>query len=282
MMNKKYVKTVCIVVAAILVVLVAVWLLTKSERDFKATAAKREMVYVEAGTFSMGSTTGYDREKPVHSVTLSDFYIGKYEVTQRLYEEVMGINPSDENRGIGDNYPVNNIDWYDAVKFCNELSKLDGFDPVYTIGSGDSPDVRADWTATGYRLPTEAEWEYASRGGSKSEGYEYSGSDNTEDVAWYSVNSGGKTHPAGEKTSNELGIYDMSGNVWEWGWNWYEAYSSESETDPRGPDSGSGRVLRGGSWGNGIADTRSAFRNYAGPDYKDIYLGFRILLPVVK
>ena len=136
------------------------------------------MVHVEGGSFDMGSTSGFSDEKPVHQVTVSSFYISKYEVTQKLYEEVMGNNPSDFR---GENNPVEQVTWYDAVKFCNVLSRKDGLNPVYTI-SGST--VSADWSANGYRLPTEAEWEYAARGGNKSRGYKYAGCNSVGDVAW--------------------------------------------------------------------------------------------------
>ncbi len=190
-----------------------------------------EMVYVEGGTFDMGATTeqgsdAYDNEKPVHSVTLSGYYIGKCEVTQELWEAVMGSNPSHSK---GAQKPVENVSWNDCQEFVSMLNSL---------------------TGRTFRFPTEAEWEYAARGGNKSSHYKYSGSGNIDDVAWYYDNSGSSTHAVGTRTANELGIYDMSGNVWEWCSDWYGGYSAGAQTNPQGPSSGSYRVLRGGSWGS--------------------------------
>ncbi|NLA39788.1 MAG: SUMF1/EgtB/PvdO family nonheme iron enzyme, partial [Methanomicrobiales archaeon] len=190
-------------------------------------------VFVQGGSFRMGDVWGggFDGEKPIHNVTLSSFYIGKYEVTQALYKEIMGNNPSYFK---GDNLPVVGVTWYNAVEFCNKLSEKAGLQKVYTI-SGTS--VRADFTKSGYRLPTEAEWEYAARSGGR-EDRKWSGT-NTEgelgNYAWYDSNSGNKTHPVGTKKANDLGIYDMSGNVYEWCWDWKGNYSSFSQTNPTGP-----------------------------------------------
>jgi len=198
------------------------------------------IVFVKGGTFQMGSNDGDNDEEPIHTVTVSDFYIWKHEVTQKEWKEIMGDNPSYFK---GDDLPVEKVSWYDAVEFCNKKSDKDGLMRCYS-GS------KCDFNANGYRLPTEAEWEYASRGGSRTTQYKYSGSNNIDDVAWYGSNSGSKTHPIGKKQANELGIYDMSGNVWEWCWDWKSNYSSSSQTNPNGCNSGIYRVLRGGSWGN--------------------------------
>ena len=187
-----------------------------------------EMVYVEGGTFIMGATSeqGSDAdadERPVHSVTLSSFHIGKYEVTQGLWREVMGSNPSSNKAG--NDYPVEMVSWEDCQEFIRKLN---------------------DRTGLTFRLPTEAEWEYAARGGRKRRGYKYSGSNSIGDVAWYIDNSGYETHPVGRKSPNELGLYDMSGNVYEWCNDWYGSYYNSSQTNPIGPYSGFYRVLRGG------------------------------------
>ena len=219
-----------------------------------------EMIKVEAGSFIMGCTSeqGSDcdeDEKSYHRVTISqDYYIGKYEVTQALYEAVMGSNPS---RWQVYNRPVDKVSWDDAQEFCAELSRI---------------------TGRKFTLPTEAEWEYAARGGKKTANTKYSGSSSAADVAWYASNSGSQTHSVGQLRPNELGIYDMSGNVWEWCLDWYGNYSGASQINPMGPDSGSDRVLRGGSWINGVGGCRITSRNYYDPDSHVSYYGFRIVL----
>ena len=217
------------------------------------------MVRVEAGTFTMGATAEMkvpdDDEKPTHQVTLTnDYYIGKYEVTQALWQAVTGNNPSNYK---GDNLPVENVSWNDCQEFISKLNRI---------------------TGKTFRLPTEAEWEYAARGGKKSRGYQYSGSNNLADVAWYEDNSGSKTHTIGSKQANELGIYDMTGNVWEWCQDWYGKYSSSSQTNPTGATSGSYRVIRGGSWFNAARYCRSSFRFNGTPVYRRIDLGLRLVL----
>jgi formylglycine-generating enzyme required for sulfatase activity len=216
-----------------------------------------EMVAVEGGTFTMGCTAEqgsdcFDYEKPSHSVTVSSFCIGKYEVTQAQWVSVMGSNPSYFK---GDDLPVEQVSWDDVQAFITKLN-----------------------TQTGkqYRLPTEAEWEYAARGGAQSKGYKYSGSSDVGAVAWYSSNSGSATHAVGGKQENELGIHDMSGNVWEWCSDWYGEYSSSPLTDPTGPTSGSYRVGRGGHWNNAAAYCRVAYRDYISPSNRSSYFGFRL------
>jgi len=199
------------------------------------------MIRIQGGTFQMGSNDGDNDEKPVHKVTVSGFYMSKFEVTQKQYSEVMGTNPSFFK---GDKLPVDSVSWYDAVVFCNKLSIRSGLTPAYSIAGKTNP---AEWGtvptsdngtwdavtivdgATGYRLPTEAQWEYAAKGGNGSPGYfTYSGSNNISDVAWYEDNSGDKTHEVGKKAPNILGLYDMSGNVWEFCWDWYGDYTGEA------------------------------------------------------
>ena len=236
-------------------------------------AKKSLMVFVKGGTFQMGSNDGEDGEKPVHTVTVDDFYIGKYEVTQKEWKEVMGNNPSYFK---GDNSPVEEVSWYDAVEFCNKLSKKEGLTPCY---SGSGKNTKCDFSANGYRLPTEAEWEYAALGGNKSRGYKYSGSNTIGEVAWYGNNSGSKTHPVGKKQPNELGIYDMSGNVWEWCWDWHDKnyYSKSPKYNPKGPGSCKYRVLRGGSWDNYDIGCRSSNRISNNPGSSYYNYGFRFL-----
>jgi len=239
--------------------------------------ASANMVWVEGGTFTMGSPSseqGREDNETQHQVTVKGFYMGKYEVTQAEWVAVMGSNPSNFK---GDNLPVENISWYDAVEFCNKLSQKEGLTPAYR-GSGDN--ITCDWNANGYRLPTEAEWEYAAKGGNKDPIiYVHAGSNSIDNVAWYEGNSGKKTHPVGTKAPNSLGIYDMSGNVWEWCWDRYGNYSSGAQTDPRGASSGSYRVIRGGGWNNSARIVRSAYRNIGGPGNRLSYVGFRVVRP---
>ncbi|HEX37418.1 MAG TPA: formylglycine-generating enzyme family protein, partial [Candidatus Cloacimonetes bacterium] len=176
---------------------------------------------------------------------------------------------------------VEKVSWYDAVEFCNKKSRKEGLTPCY---SGSGKNITCNFNANGYRLPTEAEWEYAARGGHlangsnlRNGGYTYSGSDNIDDVAWYSDNSGRKTHPVGQKQPNELGLYDMSGNVWEWCWDWKGSYSSSSQTNPRGASSGSTRVLRGGGWYGYDNGCRVAYRGTDDPDLSNGDFGFRFV-----
>ncbi len=217
-----------------------------------------DMVRVEAGTFTMGATPEMKDpflwEKPAHQVTLTnDYYIGKYEVTQALWKAVMGKNPSNFK---GDNLPVEQVSWDDCQEFINKLNKI---------------------TGKKFRLPTEAEWEYAARGGKKSRGYQYSGSNNLSDVAWYKDNSDSRIHTVGSKQANELGIYDMSGNVWEWCQDRWGYYSSSSQTNPIGANSGSDRVRRGGYWGE-YDDCRLSCRFSTAPSSRFMNLGLRLIL----
>ena len=218
-----------------------------------------EMIAVQGGTFSMGCTLdNVDNcsasETPAHRVTVSDFYIGKYEVTQAQWKLVMGDNPS---RYKGDNLPVEKVSWRKVKKFIIRLNTITGMQ---------------------YRLPTEAEWEFAARGGNNSRSYEYSGSNNVGNVAWYRENSEGKTHAVGTKASNELGIYDMSGNVLEWCSDHYGRYSSNEQIDPKGPKSSnpSQRVIRGGSWSSNARSARVSFRFGTRPGGRYTHVGFRL------
>ena len=218
-----------------------------------------EMVKVEAGSFDMGATSEmenpYEDEKPVHRVTLTNnYYVGKYEVIQALWQAVMGSNPS---KFKGADLPVEQVSWNDCQDFVSKLNAM---------------------TGKRFRLPTEAEWEYAARGGKKSRGYQYSGSNTLGDVAWYGDNSGSKTHAVGTKQPNELGIYDMTGNVWEWCQDWYDSYSSSPQTNPTGAASGSYRVYRGGSWYVSAGLCRTSCRNNGAPGIRSIILGLRLVL----
>ena len=221
-----------------------------------------EMVYVEGGMFRMGATEeqgrdAWDNGKPVHRVTLASYLIGKHEVTQALWEEVMGCNPSKNKQG-GD-YPVENVSWFDCQEFIGKLNARTGMQ---------------------FRLPREAEWEYAARGGDRSKGYKYAGSDNLDEVGWYRYNSDNHTHPVGQKKPNELGLYDMSGNVWEWCQDWYGKYSSEAQTNPTGPQSGKGgdRVLRGGRYWGYAGFCRVSGRHCVVPGRRNGDCGLRLVL----
>lgn len=233
------------------------------------------MVFVQGGGFMMGPDSGEPVYNPAHQITISSFMIGKYEVTQEQYQKVMEMNPSFFSSGAdAPGQPVENVSWYEAVEFCNNLSEIEGLQKVYTIRK-DKCD--ADFSKNGYRLPTEAEWEYAARGGALSKHYNYAGSNEVVSVAWSSLDAGNTTHPVGTKTPNELGIYDMSGNVWEWCWDWYGNYSSSPQTDPTGNPSGVCRVDRGGSYYNASALLYSTYRYSDVPGLRHSFVGFRVV-----
>jgi sulfatase modifying factor 1 len=233
----------------------------QAELQTQADLGKLDLVLVQGGTFNMGSDNAesHEDEKPVHAVTVSSFYISKYLVTQAQWQAVMGNNPSYNKC---DNCPVENISWEDAQAYCEKQSKVTG----------------KDW-----RLPTEAEWEYAARGGNKSHGYIYSGSNNINEVAW-NWDEHGKSHPVGQKQPNELGLYDMSGNVWEYCSDWYnkDYYRNSPSQDPQAGTLGRAnayRVVRGGSWNDIPGQCRVARRRDSGPGYSIGNIGFR---PVVS
>ena len=246
-----------------------------SEMEFTVTGNGETITFrmkkVKNGTFKMGSKVGYSDELPVHSVTLSkDYYIGETEVTQGLWYAVMGQKPNSgsswkSSYGLGDNYPAYYISYEDCEQFLTKLNQM---------------------TGQNFRFPTEAEWEFAAKGGNKSKCYTYAGSNTIGDVAWYTVNSYDKgtsssyygAHVVKTKAANELGLYDMSGNVWEWCYDWYGSYSSSAQTDPTGPTSGSTRVYRGGSWNLSAAGCRCANRGNLQPSYRHSNMGFRLAL----
>lgn len=265
---------------------------------------------VPAGSFQMGSPSGGDDdERPVRQVSLTGFWLGATEVTQGQWQAVMGSNPSHTSYGIGSNNPVNQVSWYDILEFCNRLSIKEGLTPVYSISGSTDPDrwgvvptsgnstwnaVSPNWQAAGYRLPTEAEWEYAAKGGEQGsrQNVAYAGSNNAADVAWYDANSDGKNQPVGLKKANPLGLFDMSGNVWEWvwdwdwewvwDWEWKASYPSSSQADPTGPASGSYRVIRWGCWVEAawglLSDHHFAFI----PDIRIEIVGLRLARPPVR
>jgi formylglycine-generating enzyme required for sulfatase activity len=225
----------------------------KAGEIFQDTVTGMAFAWVPEGCFQMGSSEGDSDEKPVHEVCVDGFWMGKYEVTQGQWKKIMGNNPAYFKKG--DNPPVGTVSWNDVQNFINKLNSK---------GQG------------GFRLPTEAEWEYACRSGGKQA--KYCGGDDVDRVAWYEKNSGNKTHPVGEKAANGLGLYDMSGNVWEWVGDWYDKnyYGNSPKNNPQGPSSGSYRVIRGGSWDDDAGICRSASRRYWPPGDRSINLGFRL------
>jgi formylglycine-generating enzyme required for sulfatase activity len=224
-------------------------------------------VFVEGGTFNNGTS----------NVTISSFYIDKYELTQAGYQAVMGSNPA-SSYGVGNTYPVYHVTWFNAIEYCNRRSMQEGLTACYSYSTyGTNPDnwpggwntddgnhtnVSCNWTANGYRLPTEMEWQFAAQGGNQTHNYTYSGSNNIDAVAWYDSNSGSTTHTVGTKAANELSTFDMSGNVWEWCWDIYGSYPSGAQTDPHGATSGSYRVFRGGSWYHNADYCTVSYRDY--------------------
>jgi len=259
------------------------------------------MVYVQGGTFDMGDhfNEGLTNELPVHSVTLSDFNIGKFEVTQNEWAAIMGSNPASAF-GVGSNYPVYYISFYEIIVYCNRRSISERLTPCYSISDLTNPDewgnaptssnaewdrVECNWDANGYRLPTEAEWEYAVRGGIHyADNYHYSGSDIIDDVAWYKLNNDPVgTKPVGSKASNQLGVHDMSGNISEWCWDWFgssyytSCYENGVEINPHGPETGTSRVLRGGFWDILDYNCRVSYRDYNILYYKNLNFGFRLV-----
>lgn len=222
-----------------------------------------EMIYVDGGLFTMGATTAdkiraRGEETPAHTVRLNSYYIGKYEVTQELWKHVMKNNPSVTK---AKRHAVDSISWYDAVEFCNKLSEMEGLQKAYSKAGNN---ISCDFTASGYRLPTEAEWEYAARGGKFSKGYIYSGNN----LYFTRIGEYGEV---GTSEPNELGLYEMSENMWEWCWDWYGHYNSGVQENPKGPKSGDSRVQRGG--GN---LSRVAERQDNEPNKKSTYFGLRL------
>ena len=222
------------------------------------------MVQIEAGTFTMGATPeqgkdAFEDEKPAHEVSLSGYLIGETVVTQELWWAVMGSNPSYFQTSPRN--PVEQITWKDCLEFIEKLNRL---------------------TNKHFRLPTEAEWEYAARGGHKSKGYKFAGGNILEEVAWADENSESVTHPVAQKNANELGLYDMSGNVWEWCRDWKGPFPAESQVDPQGPSSGTGRIFRGGSWNSSAWNCRISYRNRNSETYRSSYLGMRLAMDIDK
>ncbi|MDA3885297.1 MAG: SUMF1/EgtB/PvdO family nonheme iron enzyme [Candidatus Delongbacteria bacterium] len=257
------------------------------------------MAFVKGGTFQMGDEVGdlFVGDKPVHNVELDNFYIDINLVTEGEFEDIMGIKIKPEFCR-GRNHSHNTVHWYAALIYCNKKSIREGLIPCYSINQSNNPDhwgaipsysnsnsnsaiwdkVTCNWSTNGYRLPTEAEWEYAARGGiHHKDFYLYSGSNVIGEVAWYSQNSDGNSHPVATKSPNQLGIYDMSGNSCEWCWDWFEPYTNDLQTNPKGPLSGVSRVFRGGALTISGHDSRVAYRGREEPTYCARGFGFRIV-----
>jgi len=236
-------------------------------------------VHIKGGTFMMGSPaneSNRNKDEEQHQVTVSSFYMCKFEVTQKEYFQVMGVI---SNEFKGDNLPIKEVSWFDAVEYCNKLSEKEGLTPAYNIDINKTVtwnrNSNGSLETSGYRLPTEAEWEYACRAGTTT-AYN-TGSNFTDNTGWYEKNSRKKTHPVGEKPANIYGLFDMHGNVWEWCWDWYGDYPSGAQTDPTGAVSGDFRVTRGGSWNISSECTRSANRRSVDPSIRYKNIGFRVV-----
>jgi len=248
--------------------------------DGSSPPMPENFVFVQGGTFNNGTS----------NVTISSFYIDKYELTQAEYQAVMGSNPS--YFGSNPNRPVEVVSWFNAIEYSNRRSIQEGLTPCYSYSTfGTNPDnwpsgwntnynnhtnVSCNWTANGYRLPTEMEWMFAAKGGNQSQGYTYSGSNTIGNVAWYSSNSSNRTWDVGLKDPNELGTFDMSGNVWELVWDIYGSYPGGAQTDPHGATSGSDRVRRGGGWNGSAGNCSVSFRAYINATFSGSNLGFRL------
>jgi formylglycine-generating enzyme required for sulfatase activity len=258
------------------------------------------MIAIPGGTFRMGSPRGSGLliERPDHQVTLHDFLLGQFEVTQGQYFDITGMRPSScrtnpELRGPEGwkSLPVEMVNWYEALIFCNKLSLKEKLKPVYRVNGKVNPDDwgtaptdeetatwHVEWVhgANGYRLPTESEWEYAARGGSESQNFKYAGGNTPDDVLWYYENSETQSHQIGKKAPNELGLYDMSGNVMEWCWDWQGVYTAAAKENPLGPHSGLYRIIRGGGWSYAVEYCLVAHRHNNLPYYRGVNLGFRV------
>jgi formylglycine-generating enzyme len=256
---------------------------------FKTALQMNRMVRVEGGTYKMGSKdsdkTADNDEQKEHDVTIKTFEISKFEVTVWEWKQYTKANklkmPLKPEWGWQDNYPINGITWDEAIAYCNWLSKKEKLQPVY---SKQGPNYVCNFKANGYRLPTEAEWEFAAKGGVKSKGYKFSGGNDANEVAWHKAISKNSPHTVGTKLPNELGIYDMSGNVWEWCWDWYnkDYYKIEKGDNPKGPEMGERRAVRGGSWDSQVNYLRPANRISTQPNKTHEFYGFRVARTITE
>ena len=258
--KKKFLFWIVMGLLLIMIILLTIFIvnrITLNKTVKKATSFANDyaMVMISGGTFQMGKNDSWLNLKPAHKVTLNTFYIGKYEVTQKQWKEVMGTNPSTFSGC--DDCPVEQLSWNDIQIFINKLNDKTSFD---------------------FRLPTEAEWEFAARGGNLSRGYEYAGSNDYKAVAWYDSNSKGKPRQVGMKDSNEYGLYDMSGNILEWCQDYYDEnyYKYSPANNPKGPITGTYRVLKGGSWSFDYGNCQPAYRFYHSPEMPSEFSGFRL------
>lgn len=241
----------------------------------------------------MENNEGSDHERPAHQVKINSFQLAKTQLTFRQFSLFCASTKRSLEKkalswGIHADHPIVNVNWYEAVEYCNWLSEIQGLEKVYEIDKNKKDPnnknkidnvkwlVIPNFKANGYRLPTEAEWEFAAWGGNQSQGFEYAGSNHLDEVGWYNKNANGQTHPVALKQANELGLYDMSGNAWEWCWDWYGPCSAETQENPKGPESGSYRVLRGGGWIDYPQYCRAAVRNNYDPAGRDDSIGFRL------
>lgn len=257
--------------------------------EFKMSAIENDLIQVKGGNFKMGSKKA-DRsaesdEQKEHNVALNTFEISKFEVTVWEWKQFIKANklkmPETPTWGWQDNYPINGVTWNEAIAYCNWLSNKEKLQACY---SKKGPNFICNFKANGYRLPTEAEWEFAAKGGTVSKNYRYSGSSTLEDVAWYKTNSKGSPHTVGTKLPNELGIYDLSGNVWEWCWDWYnkDFYMQEKSDNPKGPEMGERKAVRGGSWDSQPNYVRPSNRISTIPSKSHEFYGFRVARSVIK
>lgn len=256
---------------------------------FKTALQMNRMVRVEGGTYKMGSKdsdkTADNDEQKEHDVTIKTFEISKFEVTVWEWKQYTKANkfkmPLKPEWGWQDNYPINGITWEEAIAYCNWLSKKEKLQPVY---SKQGPNYVCNFKANGYRLPTEAEWEFAAKGGVKSKGYKFSGGNDANEVAWHKAISKNSPHTVGTKLPNELGLYDMSGNVWEWCWDWYnkDYYKIEKGDNPKGPEMGERKCVRGGSWDSQVNYLRPANRISTPPNKTHEFYGFRVARTITE